>query len=136
MPRLLLPLVAAAALVPLASAGIKWISPEAGATLTAGTAISVEWEDDGKEPKLADMLTYQLSLMAGGNKVDTFVSLHPVTITCWQRVTGATPQGGPSRLTLAQQLVASITTSGSFAVSNRASGLVGVAVGEDSPENA
>jgi len=92
MPRLLLPLVAAAALVPLASAGIKWISPEAGATLTAGTAISVEWEDDGKEPKLADMLTYQLSLMAGGNKVDTFVSLHPVTITCWQRVTGATPQ--------------------------------------------
>jgi hypothetical protein len=87
MSRLLLPLVAAAALVPLASAGVKWTSPEAGATLTAGTAITVKWEDDGEAPKLTDMLTYELFLMAGGNKEGTFVSLR-LRAGCWLAACG------------------------------------------------
>lgn len=65
-------------MTPLASAGVKFTSPAAGATLTAGTAIDVKWEDDGKDPKLSDMLTYELFVFAGGNEDGTNVSLRPL----------------------------------------------------------
>lgn len=74
MPRLLLPLVAVAALVPYAHAGIKWTSPEAGDTLTAGTTLTAKWSDDGDSPKIADLATYELFLCAGGNAEGSNVS--------------------------------------------------------------
>jgi hypothetical protein len=74
MARLILPLAALVAIVPFASAGITFKSPKAGATLTAGTAIQVEWTESGDGPKLTDMTTYTLFLMAGGNKAGEFVS--------------------------------------------------------------
>jgi hypothetical protein len=67
MPRLVLPLAALAALLPVAFAGIEFVSPKAGATLTAGTAIQVEWKESTDGPALADLQTYELFLMAGGN---------------------------------------------------------------------
>jgi hypothetical protein len=76
MSRLLLPLIAVAALAPLASASVKWTSPEPGATLTAGTAIQVKWEDDGEAPKLTDLLRYELFLCAGGSTPGSFVSAY------------------------------------------------------------
>ncbi|KAF1913160.1 hypothetical protein BDU57DRAFT_521874 [Ampelomyces quisqualis] len=106
MARAILPLAAVVALIPFTSAGISFTSPKAGATLTAGSAIEVKWEESSDGPKLADLQTYELSLCAGGNTAGTFL---PVRV---------------------------ITTQGSFAVSNIASGLIGTDVGEDSPKNA
>jgi hypothetical protein len=74
MARLLLPLAAVAALAPFASAAPRISSPKAGDTLTAGTAIEVKWDDSGDSPKLADLVTYQLFLCAGGNEEGTYVS--------------------------------------------------------------
>jgi methionine-rich copper-binding protein CopC len=67
MARLVLPLAAVAALVPFAHAGVQFTKPAAGATLTAGTAIEVQWSESSDGPKLADLLSYELFLMAGGN---------------------------------------------------------------------
>jgi hypothetical protein len=97
----MLPLAAFAALAPLASAGVSFTSPKAGAKLTAGSAISVKWAEGGTGPKLTDLLTYQLFLCAGGDKDEDQAVLLP------------------------------ITTQGSFAVGNAASGMVGVTAGED-----
>jgi hypothetical protein len=66
MARLLLSLAALAALAPFTHAGIIFTKPEAGAVLTAGTAIEVEWKEGGDGPALADLLSYQLFLSAGG----------------------------------------------------------------------
>ncbi|KAJ4361571.1 Cell wall synthesis protein kre9 precursor [Ascochyta clinopodiicola] len=68
MTRLLLPFTALAALAPLVSAGIKFTSPAAGAKLTAGTAIEIEWEEGGTGPSLSDLTTYQVILVGGGQK--------------------------------------------------------------------
>ncbi|KAF2035294.1 beta-1,6-glucan boisynthesis protein-like protein [Setomelanomma holmii] len=106
MARIILPLAAIAGLAQLVSAGVKFTSPAAGATLTAGTAIEVKWSDDGDSPALTDLLTYELFLVAGGNAAEQQVVLLP------------------------------ITTQGSFAVGSVASGMVGVTVGESSPKNA
>jgi hypothetical protein len=77
MPRLLLPLVALAALAPLVSAGVKFTNPAPGDKLKAGTAITVEWEEGGTGPKLTDLSTFQLFLCAGGDGVA------PVCGGCW-----------------------------------------------------
>jgi hypothetical protein len=74
MARVILPFAAFAALIPFTSAGISFTSPKAGATLTAGTAIEVKWEESSDGPKLADLLSYELALCAGGNEADSFVS--------------------------------------------------------------
>jgi hypothetical protein len=74
MARLILPFAAVAALIPFASAGIKFTSPAAGTTLTAGTAIEVKWEEGGDGPKIADLLSYELFLCAGGNDEGSYVS--------------------------------------------------------------
>ncbi|KAF2824431.1 hypothetical protein CC86DRAFT_354476 [Ophiobolus disseminans] len=106
MSRLLLPLVAVAALAPYAQAAIKFTSPTSGAVLQAGKSIEVKWEDDGESPKLTDLLTFELFLCAGGNADGT------------------------------NQVLLPITTQGSFGVTSTAAGLVGVTVGEDTPQNA
>lgn len=99
MTRLFTSLAAWAALAPLASAGIKFTSPLAGAKLTAGTAITVEWEEGGSGPAITDLLNYQLFLIAGGNdEKDQFQ-------------------------------VAIITTQGAFTAGNTASALVTTTVG-------
>jgi hypothetical protein len=76
MARIILPLAAVAALAPFASAAPSFTSPKAGDTLTAGTAIEVKWDDSSDSPKIADLLSYQLFLCAGGNKEGEFVSAH------------------------------------------------------------
>ena len=69
-----------AALAPFASAAVKFTKPKAGATLTAGQAIEVTWEDSGDTPKLTDLLTYELFLCAGGNTAGENVS---ADLSCW-----------------------------------------------------
>lgn len=80
MARVILPFAAFAALTPFASAGISFTSPKAGATLTAGTAIEVKWEESSDGPKLAELLSYELSLCAGGNEAGSFVSILAITM--------------------------------------------------------
>jgi hypothetical protein len=68
MPRILLSLAAlVAALSPLTNAGITFSSPKAGDKLTAGTTLSVKWAEGGEGPGIADLTTYTLMLIVGGN---------------------------------------------------------------------
>jgi hypothetical protein len=68
MTRIVLPFAAlVAALSPLVDAGVKFTSPKAGDKLTAGTAVTVKWEEGGTGPKLTDLATYQLQVMVGDN---------------------------------------------------------------------
>jgi hypothetical protein len=88
MPRLVLPLAALVALLPVAFAGVSFTKPEAGATLTAGTAIQVEWTESTDGPALADLQTYQLFLMAGGNDEGSNVragALNWLLILSWDK---------------------------------------------------
>ncbi len=62
------------ALVNLAIADVKFLSPAAGETLQGGSTITVEWEDSGDAPELSQLTSYQLFLCAGGNEEGTFVS--------------------------------------------------------------
>ena len=63
-----------AAITPFALADIEFTSPTAGAKLTGGGSISIEWQDSGSAPSISDLTTYQLFLCAGGNDDTTFVS--------------------------------------------------------------
>ena len=76
MTRILVPFaVVAATLSPLVHAGIKFSAPAPGTKLTAGSAITVQWaETDDSGPKLADLQSYQLQLIVGGNKGEEQVS--------------------------------------------------------------
>ena len=74
MTRIVLPFAVVAALSPLVQAGIKFSSPAPGAKLTAGSAISVQWTETNDGPKLADLKSYQLQLIVGGNKGEEQVS--------------------------------------------------------------
>ncbi|KAF9693943.1 hypothetical protein EKO04_007763 [Ascochyta lentis] len=108
MTRLLLPFTALAALAPLVSAGIKFTSPAAGAKLTAGTAIEIEWEEGGSGPSISDLTTYQVILVGGGQKPEQ------------------------------QQVVKVLTTAGNFALGgNKASAMVETGLpGASTPANA
>lgn len=59
-------------LVPRVFADVKFTSPAAGATVS-GPTISIEWEESGTVPKIADFASYQLFLCAGGNDQSSFV---------------------------------------------------------------
>jgi hypothetical protein len=61
-----------AILVPCVFADVKFTSPAAGATVS-GPTISIEWEESGDAPKIADLASYQLFLCAGGNDQSSFV---------------------------------------------------------------
>ncbi|KAF1976148.1 hypothetical protein BU23DRAFT_456520 [Bimuria novae-zelandiae CBS 107.79] len=67
MGRFLAPLAVLTALTTLASAGLQITKPEAGATLTGGDAISIEWKEAGNGPNMDDLTTYQVFLCAGTN---------------------------------------------------------------------
>lgn len=64
-----------AATLPLVLGDVKFTSPAAGATLTGGGTISVEWSDSGTAPAVTDLSSYQLFLCAGGNDASNFVRL-------------------------------------------------------------
>lgn len=106
MARIILPLAVLAAIAPFASAGISFTKPAAGTTLTADTAIEVAWEESSDGPKLADLATYELFLMAGGDAAGEFDVVHP------------------------------ITTQGAFTAGNIASGLIPSTAGESTSKNA
>ena len=62
----------------LTFADVKFTSPAGGATVTAGSAIKVEWsEGDGKTP-LGKLAGYQILLVAGGNSDST--SVRPIVL--------------------------------------------------------
>lgn len=63
-------------LVPRVFADVKFTSPAAGATVS-GPTISIEWEESGNLPKIADFASYQLFLCAGGNDQSSFVYCSP-----------------------------------------------------------
>jgi hypothetical protein len=57
-----------ATLAACALAAPKITSPAAGASIpVGGGAITVEWEDDGKAPKLSQLSSFTLQLVVGGN---------------------------------------------------------------------
>lgn len=55
------------ALLGLVSADVQITTPAGGAKLTGGGTISIEWKESGDEPKISELLTYQIFLCAGGN---------------------------------------------------------------------
>lgn len=57
-----------ATLAVCALAAPRITSPAAGASLpVSGGAITVEWEDDGKAPKMSQLASFTLQLVVGGN---------------------------------------------------------------------
>ena len=60
-------------LVPYVFADVQFTTPEAGSTVKAGGALSIEWKDSGETPPLDTLLSYQLFLCAGGNKDGSYV---------------------------------------------------------------
>ena len=57
-----------ATLAACALAAPRITSPAAGASLpVSGGAITVEWEDDGKAPKMSQLASFTLQLVVGGN---------------------------------------------------------------------
>lgn len=71
-------LLVAVSLLSFALADVQVTSPAAGASL-AGLELTVEWEDSGDTPKLADLASYQMFLCAGGNDEDEYVRTTPST---------------------------------------------------------
>lgn len=64
----------AAALVSFTLAEVQVTSPAPGDTIT-GLSLEIEWKDNGKTPKIADLASYQVFLCAGGNTDANFVRL-------------------------------------------------------------
>lgn len=56
-------------------ADVEFTSPEAGGTEDGGSQLSIKWKDSGDDPKLSDLVSYQLFLCAGGNDASDYVSL-------------------------------------------------------------
>lgn len=69
----------AATFAALAYAMPEITSPAAGSSnpVTSGSnSITVEWKDDGEAPKVAQLKSFQLQLIVGGNTGDDSVSFH------------------------------------------------------------
>lgn len=67
------PLALFAALTHLVSADVEFVSPKAGAKLTGGQSVVIEWKDSGDSPAITDLTTYELWICAGGNEEGTIV---------------------------------------------------------------
>ncbi|KAF2260706.1 hypothetical protein CC78DRAFT_472153 [Lojkania enalia] len=78
-------LVAALGLV---SADVQFTSPKAGAKITGGSAVVVEWKDSGDSPAISDLTTYQLFLCAGGDTEDTYDTLYTMVTAGQFSITG------------------------------------------------
>ncbi|GAB7334469.1 hypothetical protein MBLNU13_g06468t1 [Cladosporium sp. NU13] len=72
-----------ATLAACALAAPKITSPAAGASLpVGGGSITVEWEDDGKAPKMSQLASFTLQLIVGGNtEANSKVILGGPTVT-------------------------------------------------------
>ncbi|KAF2170380.1 hypothetical protein M409DRAFT_51429 [Zasmidium cellare ATCC 36951] len=57
--------------------GIEFTTPAGGATWPAGP-ITINWTDAGGDPNMADLTTYTLQLMVGGNSPDNSKALQTV----------------------------------------------------------
>jgi len=66
-------LAALSSLATLTFADVQITSPAAGAKLTGGGAITIQWKDSGESPALSTFSTYTMFLCAGGNEDGTFV---------------------------------------------------------------
>lgn len=66
-------LTALSALAALVVADVEFTTPAAGAILTAGSTISIKWDDSGDAPKISALTSYQLFLCAGGNDDASYV---------------------------------------------------------------
>jgi hypothetical protein len=69
-----LSLAALAALTRFVTADVEFLAPVGGANFTGGGSLAAAWKDSGEKPALADLLTYELFLCAGGNEEGTYVS--------------------------------------------------------------
>ena len=58
-----------------ASADVQFTSPNAGATVAGGKAITINWKESGDKPAISDLLSYSLYLWAGGNEATEQVSI-------------------------------------------------------------
>ena len=63
-----------AAVAPYTLADVEFTTPAAGATVTGGSTLDIEWKESGTGPPITSFSTYQLFLCAGGNDANTFVS--------------------------------------------------------------
>lgn len=66
-------LTALSALAASVVADVEFTSPAAGASLVAGSAITIKWEDSGVAPALSALSIYSIFLCAGGNTAGSFV---------------------------------------------------------------
>ena len=74
-PAMLYSALVTATLAACALAAPKITSPAAGASIpVGGGAITVEWEDDGKAPKMSQLSSFTLQLIVGGNTEANSVS--------------------------------------------------------------
>ena len=58
-----------------AFADVQFTSPDAGATVAGGKAITIKWKESGDKPAISDLLSYSLYLWAGGNEATEQVSI-------------------------------------------------------------
>ena len=58
-----------------ASADVQFTSPDAGATVAGGKAITIKWKESGDKPAISDLLSYSLYLWAGGNEATEQVGI-------------------------------------------------------------
>ena len=86
--------------LPFAIAEPKFVSPVAGATISAG-AITIAWEDGGNAPSISDLNSYQLLLFTGSNtkpfqladlKDGSFSGSNPISVTISSSVGGPFPK--------------------------------------------
>lgn len=111
-----------AGVIPYIFADVKFITPEAGATIEAGSTLTIEWEESDESPPLDALLSYQLFLCAGGNEDGSYVCSSCPAPLCHV-------------LTNCQIPLKTLVPTGSFSDGNTASATVEVGLGE-SIENA
>lgn len=70
-----------AGVIPYIFADVKFITPEAGATIEAGSTLTIEWEESDESPPLDALLSYQLFLCAGGNEDGSYIPLKTLVPT-------------------------------------------------------
>lgn len=68
-----------AAVAPYTFADVEFTAPAAGATVTGGSTLDVEWKESGTSPPITSFSTYQLFLCAGGNDAGSFLPLIPLS---------------------------------------------------------
>jgi hypothetical protein len=56
-------------------ADIQFLTPAAGSTAKGGDILTAHWKDSGDPPKLSELKKYDLFLCAGGDSVDSSVSI-------------------------------------------------------------